>query len=64
MIYFVLAYHKGYQIRHKIKAIYRYLPREVGELAVWFLWLVLPFWQQVQSMVHRANRKSPFLWSK
>ncbi|KAK4441880.1 hypothetical protein QBC34DRAFT_457824 [Podospora aff. communis PSN243] len=32
----------------QVKIIHRYLPRVVGELAVWYLWLVLPFWQQVQ----------------
>lgn len=26
------------------KVNYRYIPREVGELLVWFMWLELLFW--------------------
>jgi hypothetical protein len=27
------------------------LPREVGELVVWYLWLVLPFQQRLEALV-------------
>jgi hypothetical protein len=33
-------------------------------LLVWYLWLVLPFWQQVQGMVKGADQVSAFLWSE
>jgi hypothetical protein len=47
MVVFVTAYHKGFHASNDIKIIHRYLPREVGELAVWYLWLVLPFVRQL-----------------
>lgn len=28
-----------------------------------YLWLVLPFWQAVQSVVEKADQLSPFIWS-
>jgi hypothetical protein len=43
MVVLVAQYHKGYQITGDVKIIHRYLPREVGELLVWYLWLVQPF---------------------
>ncbi|KAN0069260.1 hypothetical protein V8E54_012889 [Elaphomyces granulatus] len=36
-------YHKGNSATLSTRIIHRYLPREVGELLVWYLWLVLPF---------------------
>jgi len=39
----VTSYHKGYNITGSAKVIHRYLPREVSELLVYYLWLVLPF---------------------
>lgn len=47
MACFVTAYHKNYRHSGQTKIIHCYLPREVGELLVWYLWLVLPFWQYV-----------------
>ena len=44
LIVFVIRYHKGYNISGSVKIIYRYLPREMGALWVWYMWLVLP-WQ-------------------
>jgi superfamily II DNA helicase RecQ len=63
MMAFVSTYHKGYRSSGKMKIIHRYLPREVGELLLRYLWLVLPFWQAVQSVVENADQLSPFVWS-
>lgn len=63
MMCFVTSYHKGFRQTGQAKVIHRYLPREIGELLVWYLWLVLPFWQQVQGIVKQADNCSPFLWS-
>lgn len=63
MLAFVTTYHKNYQQTGKMKIIHRYLPREVGELLLRYLWLVLPFWQAVQSVVEKADQLSPFIWS-
>ncbi|KAF9729919.1 DNA helicase [Paraphaeosphaeria minitans] len=43
----VTAYHKGYNIGGSTKIIHRYLPREVGELVVYYLWFILPFWRSL-----------------
>jgi hypothetical protein len=47
------------------KIIHRYLPKEVSELLVYFLWLILPFWQQLDIPVYkRKDPHSTFLWPK
>ncbi|CEL06420.1 hypothetical protein ASPCAL09597 [Aspergillus calidoustus] len=43
----VTAYHKGFHASNDIKLIHRYVPRAVGELIVWYIWLVLPFTEQL-----------------
>jgi superfamily II DNA helicase RecQ len=63
MICFVAAYHKNYRSSEQVKIIHRYLPQEVSELFIQYLWLVLPFWQQVQGVVQDADEISPFVWS-
>ncbi len=63
MMCFVTSYHKGFRSTGQAKVIHRYMPREVGELLVWYLWLILPFWQQVQGIVKEADVCSPFLWA-
>ena len=45
---FVTFYHKGYSVSSSVKIIHRYLPPEVSELVVYYLWLVLPFCQQLR----------------
>lgn len=47
MVTFVTAYHKGFHVSNDVKIIHRYMPREVGELVVWYMWLVLPFVEQL-----------------
>ncbi|KAG6260171.1 hypothetical protein E4U48_000121 [Claviceps purpurea] len=61
---FVTAYHKNFQQTNQAKIIHRFLPRAVGELLVWYLWLVLPFWQDVQGMLKGADKPSAFLWGE
>ena len=39
----VTVYHKNIRSSRKAKIIHRYLPREVGELMLYYLWLVVPF---------------------
>lgn len=38
--------------------IHRYLPKEVGELLVYYLWLVLPFTRQLDVYMPQKNRPS------
>jgi hypothetical protein len=61
----VTSYHKGYNIAGSTKIVHRYLPKEVSELLVYYLWLVLPFWQQLDILVYkRKHPHSTFLWPK
>jgi hypothetical protein len=61
----VTQYHKGYSITGSTKIIHRYLPKEVGELLVYYLWLILPF-RQTLNLVANGDKAdpSPFLWAK
>jgi superfamily II DNA helicase RecQ len=63
MVVFVTRYHKGFEVKGDVKIIHRYLPREVGELVVWYLWLVLPFVQRMQAMLWEQGTVSDHLWS-
>jgi hypothetical protein len=61
----VTSYHKGYNITGSTKIIHRYLPKEVSELLVYYLWLVLPFSQKLDMLVYkRIAPLSSFLWPK
>ena len=62
LVAFVTGYHKGYRSSGNIKIIHRYLPREVAELLVYYLWLVLPFHEKVQWAAHQKRYNSAFLW--
>jgi hypothetical protein len=47
MVTLVTAYHKGFHASNDIKLIHQYVPRVVRELIVWYMWLVLPFTEQL-----------------
>jgi hypothetical protein len=51
LVLFVTAYHKGYELSEHTKIIQRFLPREVGELLICYLWLALPFSEAMQVVV-------------
>jgi hypothetical protein len=38
-----------------VKIIHQYLPRKVGELVVYYMWLVLPFQQRLEAMVWKKK---------
>jgi superfamily II DNA helicase RecQ len=61
-VVFVTKYHKGYQMSGDVKIIHRYLPREVGELVVWYLWLALPFIQRMEAVVWQKKAMSDHMW--
>jgi hypothetical protein len=61
----VTSWHKGYTVTGSTKIIHRYLPNQVGELVIYYLWLVLPFWQAIEVLaLRRGDPPSPFLWPK
>jgi RecQ family ATP-dependent DNA helicase len=62
MVVFVTRYHKGYNVSGDVKIIHRYLPRGVGELVVWYLWLVLPFQQRLEALVWEKEAVSSHMW--
>lgn len=62
MVVYVTKYHKGMQMSGDVKIIHRYLPREVGELVVWYLWLALPFIQRVEALVWEKKTVSHHMW--
>lgn len=47
MVCFVTSYYKNYSTTNSTKIIHRYLPAEVGELLVYYIWLVIPFLEQL-----------------
>ena len=67
LVSFVTYYHKGYSIKGSTCIIHRYLPKEASELLVYYLWLVLPFSQQLQLLALddqlAITRPSPFFWA-
>ena len=56
MVVFVTQYHKGFYASNDTKVIHRYLPREVGELVVWYLWLVLPFVERLEAYQQKMRQ--------
>jgi hypothetical protein len=62
MVVFVTRYHKGYNVSGDVKIIHRNLPREVGELVVWYMWLVLPFQQRLEALVWEKEAVWPHMW--
>ncbi|CAE7016508.1 Telomere-associated helicase [Pyrenophora teres f. teres] len=62
IVVFVTRYHKGYKVSGDVKIIHRYLPREVGELVVWYMWLVLPFQQRLEALVWEKEAVSSHMW--
>lgn len=62
MVSTVTSYHKGYSVTGLTKIIHRYLPKEIGELLVYYLWLVLPFYLALElvALLNKAQL-SPFL---
>ncbi|KAJ4129463.1 hypothetical protein NW765_016336 [Fusarium oxysporum] len=67
LVSFVTYYHKGYNINGSTKIIHRYLPLEVSELVVYYLWLVVPFLDQLRilAMGSALNKLgSSYLWGE
>jgi hypothetical protein len=64
LMFYVPKTHKNYMQTGSMKIVHHWLPREVGELMLYYLWLVLPFWERVQISVDEDVRLSPFVWGK
>lgn len=65
MVSTVTTCHKGYNVTGSTKIIHHYLPKEVGELLVYYLWIVRPGATKLQLFAHhRTGPSSPFIWAK
>lgn len=64
LVSLVFHYHKGYNITGHTKIIHRYLPRELGDVLIRYLWVVVPFCQAIQARAIGHKHASPFLWNK
>ncbi|KAJ4016148.1 hypothetical protein NW761_015046 [Fusarium oxysporum] len=67
LVSFVTYYDKGYSVTGTTKIIHRYLPREVGELLLHYLWLVVPFLRQISLLAKIPGFKqgsTPYLWGE
>jgi superfamily II DNA or RNA helicase len=64
LMVYVTTYHKGYSISGNTKIIHRYLPKEVGSLLMYYLWLVIPFQRLLETAVYGEAVDSPYLWSQ
>lgn len=63
LISIVTSYHKGYTCTGSTRIIHRYLPKEVSELCVYYLWIILPFVEELGLLAPSAQRpNSSYLW--
>jgi hypothetical protein len=60
-VVFVTTYHKNYAMTAATKVIQRYLPTEVGELFVYYIWLVVPFMQSLHAHFEQRGVKVDML---
>ncbi|KAH7459294.1 hypothetical protein FOMA001_g20080 [Fusarium oxysporum f. sp. matthiolae] len=63
LIMIVTGAHKGFTTTGRLKIIHRFLPREVGTLLTYYLWLVLPFWEDIQANVWDKSIFNAGLWA-
>ena len=65
MVSTVTTYHKGCNVTGSTKIVHQYRPKEVGELLVYYLWLVRPFYQKLEMLaLRKTSQPSPFIWAK
>lgn len=63
LIALVTSYHKGYTCTGSTKIIHRYLPKEVSELLVYYMWIVHPFLRELDLLVPSQKPTATcFLW--
>ena len=62
LVMFVTAYHKGYSASQSMKVVHRYVPHEVGEVVMYYLWLVRPFERILRGLGHGQASFSSWLW--
>jgi hypothetical protein len=63
LICILTSYHKGMLQTDETKDIYRFLPKQIGDLLIYYIWLVLPYYQQLVGMYERKNYRSTYLFT-
>ena len=62
-VVFLTTYYKNITQTRQSKVIHCYVPREVGELVVFYLWFCRPFWQRlVVAAWGEAEEESGYMW--
>lgn len=61
LMFFALRTHKNIKQFGKEKVVHHFLSREVGELLMYWLWIVLLCWEQMRISIDLSNCPSPFL---
>ncbi|OQV11359.1 hypothetical protein CLAIMM_15205 [Cladophialophora immunda] len=64
LVFTATRYHKGYSISGDVKIIHQYMPREVGELDVLWMWLVLPLRQRIEAEIYHRESRTSFIWPR
>ncbi|KAK5110579.1 hypothetical protein LTR85_000994 [Meristemomyces frigidus] len=62
LVMFVTAYHKGYSASQSQKIVHRFVPREVGEVVIFYLWFVRPFERILQGLAYGQALFSSWMW--
>jgi superfamily II DNA helicase RecQ len=62
LVAFVTAYHKGFSASQSMKIIHRFVPREVGEIVIYYMWLIRPFERILQRMNSGQMLFSSWFW--
>jgi cbb3-type cytochrome oxidase subunit 1 len=47
----IIGAYKGFITTGRLKIIYCFLPREVNTLLIYYLWLILLFWEDIQANI-------------
>ncbi|KFA70949.1 hypothetical protein S40288_10242 [Stachybotrys chartarum IBT 40288] len=63
LLMLVMGYHKGFSRSERLKVIQRFLPREISTPFIYYLWLVVPFWEDLQVNVMGKDELSPSVWA-
>ena len=59
---FVTTYHKGFSASQSMKVVYRFAPREVSEMVLYYMWLAWPFERISQGLSQGQELFSSWLW--
>jgi superfamily II DNA helicase RecQ len=62
LVKFVPGYNKKFRSRQELEIVHRYVPDEVGQLVVYFMWLVEPFVKVIRSVARNETQSTPFMW--